>query len=160
MKFTEISSRITGISCPVFGVSWKPPKPDRDIAREILRFLEDRRVLYNPCEMEVPDHCVRSVLEIRKYLTNVLQKIPEKSKLFESLKAMRIACRKFLDSIDVNDQSFLRNAGSWGHYASWEFASALGVMRGTFGIMIAQIATSYGIDIEDDLASIIPGRDE
>jgi len=29
-------------------------------------------------------------------------------------------------------------------------------MRGVFGIMIGQIASSYGIDVEDDLAQIIP----
>jgi hypothetical protein len=29
-------------------------------------------------------------------------------------------------------------------------------MRGTFGNMIAQIAAAYGLDVEDELASIIP----
>ena len=46
-----------------------------------------------------------------------------------------------------------------GHYASWKFISTLGELRGVFGIHIAKIAVAYGIDIEKDLASIIPGED-
>ena len=36
------------------------------------------------------------------------------------------------------------------------FASALGAMRGTFGTMITQIASAYGLDVKHDLATIIP----
>ncbi len=32
-------------------------------------FLEDRRVLYAPDSLEVPSHCVESVLEIRRFLS-------------------------------------------------------------------------------------------
>jgi hypothetical protein len=45
MKLVEITSRLTGISCPVFGVSWTPPEPERAIARRVIAFLENRRVL-------------------------------------------------------------------------------------------------------------------
>ena len=48
MKFQEILSRITGLSVPVFGVSWTPPAAEVTIARRVVTFLEDRRVLYNP----------------------------------------------------------------------------------------------------------------
>ena len=54
------------------------------------------------------------------------------------------------------DKDFLYKAQHWDHWASWTFASALGEMRGTFGNMIAQIAAAYGLDVEDELASIIP----
>lgn len=39
------------------------------VARRVIRFLEDQRVLYNPSELEQPDHCVQSVLDIRRFLT-------------------------------------------------------------------------------------------
>jgi hypothetical protein len=32
-------------------------------------------------------------------------------------------------------------------------------LKGTFGIYIAKVAVAYSIDIEEDLASIIPGED-
>lgn len=60
---------------------------------------------------------------------------------------------------EQEERDFLRHAGSWGHWASWEFASALGELRGTFGNMLAQLASSYGVDVEDELASIMPGDD-
>lgn len=48
MRFTELLNRLTGISCPVFGVSWNPVDTERSIARRIIIFLELRRVLYIP----------------------------------------------------------------------------------------------------------------
>jgi Family of unknown function (DUF6650) len=60
MRFKEILSRLTGISVPVFGVSWNPPEADRAVVKRVVAFLEDRRVLYAPSEMEVPEHCVHS----------------------------------------------------------------------------------------------------
>ena len=46
MNFTDIRERLTGISCPFFGISWNPTEIDRTKANRIIRFLEDRRVLY------------------------------------------------------------------------------------------------------------------
>lgn len=158
MRFSEIAERLTGISCPVFGVSWNPPESERTKAHRIIRFLEDRRVLYVPSEMEQPSHCIHSVQKIREYLTKELQSIPEDSQLFQYVKAMRIACRKFVTRMSFDDPDSINHCGHWGHYLSWTFASALGEMRGTFGIMIAQLSATYGIDVEDDLATIIPER--
>ncbi len=160
MKFSEIASRLTGISCPLFGFSWNPPETARSVARKIIIFLEDRRVLFVPSEMELPDYCARSIIEIRGYLTSQLQNISDDSNLNAPIRAMRAACCKFLNRMNSNTDTLLPNAGKWGHWASWEFASALGEMRGTFGIMIAQLSASYGIDVKDGLASIIPGKDE
>jgi hypothetical protein len=72
MKFAEIINRLTGISCPIFGISWNPPEAQRAIAQRVITFLADRRVPYNPSEMEVPHHCVESVLQIRTFLTKEL----------------------------------------------------------------------------------------
>jgi hypothetical protein len=36
------------------------------------------------------------------------------------------------------------------------FITALGELRGSFGIHLATLATSYGLDMEDELASILP----
>jgi hypothetical protein len=50
-------------------------------ALRVLRFLEDRRVLYNPSELEVPRYCVDSLLEIRKFFTSELADIKAESEL-------------------------------------------------------------------------------
>ena len=157
MNFTEIATRLTGFSCPLFGVSWNPPDAERTIAREIITFLEDRRVLYVPSEMEVPEHCAQSVLRIREFLTAQIGGIEAKSQLSTSLRAMRAACRKFLNTTVEDGGIILSHGGRWGHFASWKFAGALGELRGAFGIHVAQIAAQNGLDVEDDLASILPG---
>lgn len=154
LSFQKILNRITGFSVPVFGVSWNPPVLHAKIARELIIFLEDRRVLYDFYELEYPDWAVKSVLEIRAYLTQCLQKVEKDSPLAESVRAMRTACRKFLGQCQGLDLDFSKRYFFWG--ANALFYSALGEFRGTFGIHIAQISVRYGIDIRDELVQILP----
>lgn len=159
MKFREVLSRLTGLSSPVFGVSWNPPEAEIQVARRVLTFLEDRRVLYVSSQMEMPEHCVRSVIEIRHYLTSELQGLGSNDgTLAESLRAMRAACRKFLNVVGHQDDT-LRFGGHAGPWASWEFNGGLGEMRGVFGVHLARLVAAHGLDIEDGLATILPGDD-
>ena len=122
------------------------------MARRVLAFLEDRRVLYEPSEMEVPEHCVESVLGIRETLTGELGRLDVGSPLSESIRAMRAACRKFVSAIDGGTpHSFWR-----GSYQSWVFGAALGELRGVMGVHVALIAHRYGLPVERDLARIMP----
>ncbi len=159
MKFKEIASRLTGISCPIFGISWNPPEPEVTTARRIVTTLEDRRVLFTPSEVEVPSHCVQSVIEIRHFLTTELCRTQTSDALAAHLRAMRAACRKFLDRVQGKDREIISSANQHGHWASWVFMDALGQMRGEFGIHIAQLAVRYGLDVEKELATIIPEKD-
>jgi hypothetical protein len=59
-----------------------------------------------------------------------------------AMRAMRAACREYLD-------------GSRHHY-SHDLSIGLGRLRALFGLQIAFLAIQYGIDLEDDLATIIP----
>lgn len=160
MKFRDIAkSRITGLSCPIFGVSLEPPEEERAVARRVIAFLEDRRVLYVPGEGESPEYCVRSVIEIRQFLSGELGKIETNSHLARALAAIRAACRKFVSVTEKDNGVILHNANSHMHYASFTFNSALGELRGVAGIHIAALAATYGLDVEDDLASILPESD-
>jgi len=134
MKFREILSRITGLSVPVFGVQWTPPEAECAKARRVLTFLEDRRVLYTPSEMELPHHCVESVLRIRDFLTAELGEMQTDQELAKSLRAMRSACRKFLNTVQANDCHIIQFGAERGHYASWVFNGAVGELRGVFGV--------------------------
>ncbi len=126
-------------------------------ARRVIAFLEDRRVLYEPSEMEVPSHCVHSVIEIRHRLSDELGKLDSGSELTASLRAMRAACRKFLERVGTDGRDGIHHANSGGFH-SWTFGSALGELRGTFGIHVAKIAAAFKLDVEDRLASILPAN--
>jgi hypothetical protein len=155
MKFTEIIARLNGLSCPVFGMSWTPSAPDVSIARRTIRFLEDRRVLYNDFAWEIPDQCVQSVLEIRKFLTSELGNLKDGSELAPPMKSMRAACRKFLN--DMHYELGMPARPRFGNHSA--FNTALGELRLSFGRTVASLAVQYGIDVEDELASILPVED-
>lgn len=153
LLFKDIASKITGFTTPIFGVSWEPPNNEREIAKSVVTFLEDRRVLYNPTELEVSHHRISSVVEIRHFLTEKMNDLDQTCELAKNLRAMRSACRKFLDSAQRLDRGL-----SFSHrsYDAWVFYSSLGEMRGLFGMCLSQIVLSYGLDIEKDLAAILP----
>ena len=179
MKFSEVASRLTGFSTPLFGVSWTPPQADRAVVRQIVVFLEDRRVLYDPYEAERPEWAVQSVLEIRGFLTDQLVTGGLTDELATHVMAMRAACRRFLDTRnpagfpaipDVESaapeegpaqRQRLRAQshdvyGGLGPANTWVFNQALGEWRATMGIHLAQLAAKYGVDIPDHLAAVIP----
>jgi hypothetical protein len=160
MRAKEILSRLTGLNLGPLGAQWNPPEPEVFKARRILTQLEDRRVLYNPSSLEIPQHCVESVIEIRRLITSELGGLNDRSPLSNSLRAMRAACRKFLDHIQTSDRNLVPHGWDHGHWASWDFNAALGELRGVFGVHVAQIAALYRLDIEQGLASILPGLDE
>ena len=168
-NFKDLASRITGVSIPICGISWNPPETERKIIREVLIYLEDRRALYNDYAWELEREVSDSVLQIRNELTQAIQRLSEKSEAESSLRAMRACCREYLDNsrkkyalIALNDDSmraccreYLDNSRKkyGGHYT---FTLELGKLRALFGLHIAYLAIKYGIDIEGDLASIIP----
>jgi hypothetical protein len=49
----------------------------------------------------------------------------------------------------------IHHAKGWGFH-SWTFGSALGELRGAFGIHAAKIASTFKLDVEDRLAPILP----
>jgi hypothetical protein len=160
MKFKEISNRITGISIPIFGISWNPPKLEKKIAQDVITFLEDRRVLYNPFQLESPEHCKQSVIQIREFLTQQLYDVEKDSEISKTLRAMRSACRKFLDMVTENDFYFKESEGrirnDIGFGGQILFFSGIGELRGTFGFLIAKLLIMHGLDCESDLIKILP----
>jgi hypothetical protein len=123
-------------------------------AHRVLAFLEDRRVLYAPEQMETADECVRSVLEMRRFLTEAIGELAPDSELGEALRVIRAACRKFLDECDGPGVGF--GIALWRHGGDWVLGPALGELRGVIGVCVAAIADRYGLDVEAELAAILP----
>jgi hypothetical protein len=155
MRVKEIFGRITGFSVPVFGVSWNPPEQEVAVARRVLAFLEDRRVLYNPYRLEVPHHCVASVLEIRSVLTDEIGRLSSTSKLADHLRGIRAACRKYLDHTGTDN-----GAAQTVRWMGPEVLMDLGELRASIGLHVAAITVMHGLDVTGDLAGILPQRDD
>lgn len=155
LPFREVAQRVTGISTPVFGVSWNPPEDKREIVRRLVAFLEDRRALYADFHMEYGPWVEKSVLEMRAEITNALKTCSEDEHLAGPLRAMRAACRKFLDEMGPPDSRrrvfYPREAMMW---------QALGELRGVFGLHLARLCAAFGVDVEPELATILPAGEE
>jgi hypothetical protein len=143
LKGKTLTKRLTGISCPVAGVSWTPPPDEQDIARRLLVYLEDRRVLFAPYTFNrPPEYAVKSILEIRQRLTKILEEVGKSSVLGESLVAMRAASRAFLDQTQ--------------RHGTGHFENFLGELRAHFGIHIAKLACAYDLEVDVMLATMLP----
>ena len=153
IPFKKILKKLSGISTPVFGISWNPTESERDVVRKLFIFLEDKRVLFYPFHMEMPYHVNLSVLDIRKYLTDEILKLEENSVLVPTLKLLRAACRKFLDAVGVEQ------SGRHRRNMIKDEMIALGELRAIFGIELAKISVKYGIDFPQSLEIILPIED-
>src|SRR5205823_6228537 len=108
IPFKQIRVRLTGLSLPFgLGAQWEftqpktpPEKVEQDRAVKLLTYLEDRRVLYGSYALEVPEDVISSVLQIRERLTSELEQLHDDvdTPLYATIAAMRVACRKFLDT--------------------------------------------------------------
>jgi hypothetical protein len=160
-RITRFFHRVSGINTPVGGISWTPPLYEREELRKLLVFLEDRRALFDPYNVEAEIFVEQSVQQIRTELTKVLQTVDEDSRAGEPLRAMRSACQLYL----TKSASF-KNGPHWhhrpprfhGHLGDEDddFILALGELRGAFGVCIGQIASSYSIQVHGELERLLP----
>ncbi len=156
LKISEIAKRITGFSTPFGGMSWKAPADERDEIRALFSFLEDRRVLYNPVHLEIEHQVSHSVLEIRKKCTDTLGRLSEKSPAVAHVRAIRAACRRFSD---LPQPEFRNVRHRLREEFSPDFFTSLGELRATLGAQIGALAILYNIELESELAGILPSED-
>jgi hypothetical protein len=154
----ETARRVTGISTPFGGVQWADPGPtDCETLRQFIVFLEDRRVLYNATDLEVVSQVDRSLHEMREQCTRTLQAVSPKAFAAPPLRAIREACRRFHDD---QQEEFRFFDGRRNHHEGRPgFFTALGALRATIGQQVALLAAHYDIDVEGDLAAVLPKPD-
>ena len=66
---------LNGFSTSLGGISWNKTTSSKEVFSHLLFFLESKRILVNPIEMEIKDWRVEAVLEIRQQLVNITQEV-------------------------------------------------------------------------------------
>ncbi len=103
MRFSEMAARLNGVSIAIFGVSWTPPTVDVEVAREVVAFVETRRVLVSTYTNEMPGECVRSVLQIRDFLSEVMGSAGIVGDLLQPLRLIRRYCVRFIQRLGATE---------------------------------------------------------
>lgn len=146
--------RVKGASALGVGLSWEKTPGDAAVARRVLAFLEDRRVLFGDRHMEDGRYCVASALEIRQFLSEQLTSDQHLGQdLANALRVMRAACRQFVDLAGPDARNFEARGSGWPADRFW---LALGELRASMGHQIGGLASAYKIDVEDGLRSLLP----
>jgi len=155
----DTARRITGISTIFGGFQWTDPgPPQREKVRHFIVALEDRRALFNPGYLEVRDQVIHSLSQIREICTEALKGLGEKDFAVVPIKAIRAACRRFQDDANLDFRNY--SAGHHHHdHADLGFFVALGALRATVGQQIAMLSAHYDIEINGELALILPEPD-
>jgi hypothetical protein len=153
LKGRELSNRLTGISTPTGGISWKPPVDERGKAQRLLVYLAGQRALHYPYDREIGTFIVQSILDTRERLTRDIEALSMDSLLRQILRAMQAACRKFLDE----NQSPSAGYG-WPYEA--QLYCTLGELRALLGIHITRIACAYNLEVDACLGDILPPEPE
>lgn len=153
----EIGRRVTGLSAFGFGAQWQYTESERDIVRRFITFLEDRRALYVPTQVEIEGDVIWSVQSIREQSTKTISELSESSASAGPVRAIRASCRKYLESSKQAYPNIIALNSEAGRAAPWLIA--LGEFRSTVGMQIAILAVSHDLSVEEELASILPEED-
>lgn len=135
----------------------KPTTVEIDLSKQLIDFFEDKRIIYELYEKEVPRHGMHSVLNIRTELTRLRKQLGQMTSLYIRVEQMQNACKKFFSELSLVD---LENLQYDPKNSDWiKFVTTLSELRKIIGIHIAELSDKYKIDLSDDLKSIIPTSD-
>lgn len=148
-RLTGVSGGAAGFSG---GVQWDIGLSDRDIVVAVIDDLEDRRMLWETITRERADHCAASASYMRTLISSQLKTPGISPPLKAELKTLRRHFATFMTNMSdagldvrgpVNPDSLER---------------VLGWLRSAVGEQLGLLAAQYSIEVDKDLASIIPNQ--
>lgn len=147
--------RMTGVSAPFGGAQWERKDDDLEIARRVLNLLGDRRMLWRDFSVEIEEHCVGSADHTRKELAKLLDNPEIGPEMIRRVQLFQKLFRDFVDEIGPSDDDWDRRYRSMG---TDPLSMALGRLHGLAGIQIGELAAEYGLEVSEELASIVPDQ--
>jgi hypothetical protein len=161
-KRRQTKPRLTGLGASAAGVGasaqWENVETDAKVAQDVVTFLEDRRILFLPVNVEVVECSMGSVRELREFLTEALQRTSPNSPLARCLQLMRGACRDLTTRIDSMGRRESGGYAEWGwsRFDHPDGVMALGIWRGLVLGNVAEIVERYSLVVDGPLAGALP----
>ncbi|KRE36072.1 hypothetical protein ASG73_15575 [Janibacter sp. Soil728] len=141
--------KVTGVS--MWGLDWEYVASNKDLARRVLVFLEDRRVITDHPDREDFDSTRESADQIRKFLTLEIMNVKAGGELERALKAIRTASRAFVDAAGQDSKLFKSDH----RY----FKMTLVAYREVVARQVAAISVNFKLPITDELAQLLAEHD-
>jgi hypothetical protein len=86
----------------------KPTTLEIDLSKQLIDFFEDKRVIYDLYEKEIPKHGMESVLNIRTELTRIRKQLGQDTSLYLRIEKMQNACKTFFSELSLVDLENLK----------------------------------------------------
>jgi hypothetical protein len=141
--------RITGLDTPFGGVSWEYTENAKKGIQELFYFLEAKRILTNPSEMEIEIWCEKSAIEIRNKLTELLSKYDFNSETIACIRAMIDSCNSFLDDMRCVTRPGIIYKNGHGDWADINFSKTMKKLRKNFRDNIKTLSQAYQIEFRN-----------
>ena len=125
---------LNGFSTSIGGISWNKTTSSKELFTHLLFFLESKRILVNPIELEFKDWCIESVLEIKKQLVNITQEM--KLKDFD---ADRI--RNLIDALSAHNK---QDAKRYVQQMRFVINDVWGASKNMLNEMVAAVSDATG----------------
>ena len=141
---------LNGISTPVGGVSWSKTATGRELFVRLFLFLESKRILVNPIEMENKEWCIESVLEIKTTLVSLTQGVSLKDYELHILRSLIDACNQFLNTVSPLElPSIIYKSGD--NWENLSFDRAMKQLRNSFRQEIEKVEKKYKLCFAKDI---------
>ncbi len=143
--------RITGLSTPFGGISWEYSEAEKKGVQELFFFLETKRILVNPIEMEIKQWCIKSTIEIKKKITELHSQYDFSNHTTDCMRSMIDACNNFLDKLGGVKETGILCKNDNGDWADSTFSSAMKQFRKTFRDNIKLLSSAYNLTFNKNI---------
>ena len=133
---------LNGFSTSLGGISWNKTTSSKEMFTHLLFFLESKRILVNPIELEFKDWCIESVLKIKQQLVSITQELKLKDFDADIIRNMIDACNDYLDTVKpMNLPGIIYKKDD--RWEDLSFDRAMKAFRNSFKQEIAKVEKKY-----------------
>lgn len=143
--------KLNGISVPIGGISWEYTESGQKGIQEMFYYLESKRLLINPKEMEKKEWSEKSAIEIKNKLVDILSRYKYDQNIITIIKQMVDACNEFLDNMQRVEVRGILYKNLQSDWEDLEYGVAMKKFRKIFRDNIKLLAETYNITFSKEI---------